>query len=73
MLTEELVDCPEEQQEAQDMNIVQGHWRKKQEILPLLIEEGTSEPQNLDLKPFPMELKYVYLEEAVPNGHILLA
>ena len=63
MLTEELVDCSEEQQEAQDMNIVQGHQRKKQEILPLLIEEGTSEPQNLDLKPLPMELKYVKLEE----------
>ena len=30
VLTEELVDCSEEQQEAQDMNIVQGHWRKKQ-------------------------------------------
>ena len=29
VLTEELVDCSEEQQEAQDMNIVQGHWRKK--------------------------------------------
>ena len=25
VLTEELVDCSEEQQEAQDMNIVQGH------------------------------------------------
>ena len=36
---------------------------KKQEILPLLTEEGTSEPQNLDFKPLPMELKYVYLEE----------
>ena len=35
VLTEELVDCSEEQQEAQDMNIVQGHWRKKQEILSL--------------------------------------
>ena len=63
VLTEELVDCSKEQQEAQDMNIVQGHWRKKQEILPLLIKEGTSEPHNLDLKPLPMELKYVYLEE----------
>ena len=59
VLTKELVDCPEEQQEAQDMNIVQGHWRKKQEILPLLTE---SESQNLDLKPLPAELKYVYLE-----------
>ena len=44
VLTEELVDCSEELQEAQDMNIVQGHWRKKQEILHLLIEEGTIEP-----------------------------
>ena len=63
VLIEEPVDCPEEQQEAQDMNIVQGHWRKKQEILPLLTKEGTNEPQNLDLKPLPVELKYVYLEE----------
>ena len=63
VLTEELVDCPEEQNEDQDMNIVQGHWRKKQEILPLLTEEGTNESQNLDLKPLPSELKYVYLEE----------
>ena len=29
VVTEELVDCFKEQQEAQDMNIVQGHWRKK--------------------------------------------
>ena len=66
VLTEELVGCPEEKQEAQDMNIAQGHWRKKKEIFPLLAEEGTSEPQNLDLKPLPMELKYVYLEEQEP-------
>ena len=45
------------------MNVVQGHWQKKQEILPLMIEEGTSEPQKSDLKPLPMELKYAYLEE----------
>ena len=45
------------------MNIVQGHWRKKQEILSLLTEEGTSEQKNMDLKPLPVELKYVYLEE----------
>ena len=63
VLTEELVDCPEKQNEDQDMNIVQGHWRKKQEILPLLTEKGTNESQNLDLKPLPSELKYVYLEE----------
>ena len=28
VLTEELVEWSEEQQEAQDMNVVQGHWRK---------------------------------------------
>ena len=44
VLIEELAKCLEEQQEAQDMKLVQGHWRKKQEILPLMIEEGTSEP-----------------------------
>ena len=45
------------------MNIVHGHWVKKKEIWPLLAEEGTGEPQNLELKPLPMEVKYVYLEE----------
>ena len=45
------------------MCVVHGPWRKKEEILPLLIEEGTNEPQKLDLKPLPMELKYAYLEE----------
>ena len=32
-------------------------WRKKKEILPLLIEEGNNKPQKLDLKPLPAELK----------------
>ena len=63
VLTKELAEYSEGQQEAQDMKFVEGHWRKKQEILPLMIEEGTSEPQKLELKPFPMELKYAYLEE----------
>ena len=45
------------------MCTIHGPWRKKEEILPLLIEGGTNEPQNLDLKPLPMELKYAYLEE----------
>ena len=63
MLTEVLFDCPEEQQETQGMNIVQRHWRKKEEILPLLIGGEANEPQKLDLKPLPLELKYAYLEE----------
>ena len=28
-----------------------------------MIEEGTCEPQKLELKPLPVELKYAYLEE----------
>ena len=63
LLTEELAECSEGQQEAQDMKLMQGQWRKKQESLPLIIEEGTSEPQKLELKPLPVELKYAYLEE----------
>ena len=63
VLTEELFDCPEEQQETQGMNTVQGHKRKKEEILPLLTGGEANEPQKLDLKPLPVELKYAYLEE----------
>ena len=37
-----------------------GHGEK---ILPLVIEEGTNEPQKLDLKPLHVELKYAYLEK----------
>ena len=28
----------------------------------MIIEEGISEPQKLELRPLPVELKYVYLE-----------
>ena len=63
VLIEELSDCSKELQEVQDLNTVHGQWRKKEEILPLLIKEGTNEPQKLDLKPLPAELKYAYLEE----------
>ena len=45
------------------MNIVQKHWRKKEEILPLLTGGEANDPQKLDLKPLPLELKYAYLEE----------
>ena len=51
------------------MCVVHGPWRKKKkEILPLLTEEvkekeGTNEPQDFDLKPLPVELKYAYLKE----------
>ena len=43
-------------------------WRRKEETLPLVTgedseKEGSIEPQKLDLKPLPRELKYAYLEE----------
>ena len=61
-LTEELAECAEEQQEA-DMKSVQEHWIRKHEILLLVIEEEISEPQKMELKPLPVELKYAYLKE----------
>ena len=45
------------------MNTVQGHWRKNEEILPLLTGGEANVPQKLDLKPLPTELKYAYLEK----------
>ena len=63
MLIEELSECSEELQGTQDLYIVQRPWRNKEEILPLLMEEEINEPQKLDLKPLPEELKYLYLEE----------
>ena len=61
-LIEELAECAKEQQEA-NMKFVQGYWRRKHEILSLVIEEEVSEPQKMELKPLPVELKYAYLEE----------
>ena len=61
-LTEELAECAEEQQEA-DIKSIQEHWRRKHEILSLLIEEEISEPQKMELKPLPVELKDAYLKE----------
>ena len=45
------------------MKSVQGYWKRRNEILPLVIGEEISEPQKIDLKPLPMELKYAYLED----------
>ena len=63
VLTPELSECLGEQQEPQSMSLVQGYWRKKIEILPLLTGEEPKEPQQLEIKPLPVELKYVFLEE----------
>ena len=63
LLTPELSECPEVQQEPQGTNLVQGYWKRKIEILPLLTGDEPKEPQQLDLKPLPAELKYAFLEE----------
>ena len=44
LLTPELSACPEVQQEPQGMSLVQGYWRRKIEILPLLTGDEAKEP-----------------------------
>ena len=61
VLIEELTDFHEELQETQELCAVHGPWRKNEGILPLLTEETNIEPQKLDFKPLPVELKYAYL------------
>ena len=63
VLTPELSECLGEKQEPQCMSLVQGYWRRKIEILPLLTVDEPKEPQQLELKPLPIELKYAFLEE----------
>ena len=63
VLTPELSECLGEQQEPQCMSLVQGHWRRKIEIISLLTGDEPREPQQLELKPLPVELKYAFLEE----------
>ena len=45
LLTPELSEFLGEQQEPQCMSLVQGYWRRKIEILPLLTGEEPKEPQ----------------------------
>ena len=63
ILTSELSECLVEQYELQEMSLVQGYCRRKIEILPLLTGDEPMEPQQLELKPLPSELKYAFLEE----------
>ena len=63
VLTPVLSECLGEQQEPQCMSLVQGYWRRKIENLPLLTGDKPREPQQLELKPHPVELKYAFLEE----------
>ena len=63
ILTPELFECLVEQYEPQDISLVQGYWRRKIEILPLLTGDEPREPQQVELKPLPADLKYAFLEE----------
>ena len=64
-LIEELAKLPEKLYEPSDLCAAFCPWKKKEEILLLLIERDKEkeEPLKLDLKPLPIELKYAYLEE----------
>ena len=62
ILTSELSECLEEQHEPQEVSFIQGYWRRRTEILPLLTGNQPKEPQKIELKPLPAELKYAFLE-----------
>ena len=60
-LTRELADSNEDQQELQKVILLHRQWRRKVEVLPLLTGSEEYGPQQLDLKPLPIELKYAFL------------
>ena len=62
ILTSELFDCIVEQHEHQEVSFMEGYWRRKTEILPLLTGNKPKEPQMIELKPLLAELKYAFLE-----------
>ena len=67
-LTEDLVTLSEELPETPEIFVVQGPWRRKEEVLSLLTEEDRKQEDISDshmpeLKPLPVELKYASLEE----------
>ena len=73
-LIEEPGEVADELQDVAESCAVHGPWRKKEEILPLLTEEDNNsgdsiKPQQPDLKPLPIELKYAFLDE---DNHCLV-
>ena len=61
VLSRELVDSNEDQRELQKVSLLHGPWRRKIEVLLLLTGSDEQGPQQLDLKPLPVELKYAFL------------
>ena len=58
-MIKEPVEGSEELQDAPKSCVVYGPWKREEEILPLLTEEGSAkevveEPQNPILKPLPL-------------------
>ena len=54
--------------EPSDVLAIMSPWRRREEILPLFNKEDSQgaameDPPKLVLKPFPVNLKYAYLEE----------
>ena len=45
VLTRELVDSNEDQQELQKVSLLHGQWRRKVEVLPLLTRSEEQGPQ----------------------------
>ena len=67
-MIEELVEFSEDPNKTLELFAAYGSWKKREEILPLLVGEDSGkkedkESQKLDLQPLPTELKYAYLEE----------
>ena len=57
----ESEDAPEELQDAPESSVAFWPWKKEEEIIALLTEEGSGievgkEPQKLTLQPIPMKL-----------------
>ena len=67
-LTEDLTTLSEDLLETPEICVVQGPWRRKEEVLPLLTEEDKKQEDISyshmpEFKPLHVELKYAYLEE----------
>ena len=60
VLSRELVDSNEDRQELQKVSLLHRPWRRKVEVLPLLTGSEEQGPQQLDLKPLHVELKYAF-------------
>ena len=60
VLTRELVDNNEDQHKLQKVSLLHGQWRRKVEVLPPLTGSEEHGPQQLDLKPLPIELNYAF-------------